>query len=138
MNKKIWNKQVEEIFRQETPEDYQIYLNIINLALYNKDNSDLSNLYKSIGLEKFGEVINRFSGKTITFPNKNEFKELLILSTCYYLKEIKKLSWDEIKLEVPYQDISSIKYGKQISKLTAKVQEELKNIFQSTEGYIHE
>jgi len=138
MTKKIWNKQIENIFKTETPEDYQIYLNIINIVLYNKECTDLSNLYKAVGLEKFGEIINRFSGKTVTFPNKDEFKELLILSTCYYLKEIKKLSWDEIKQEIPYQDISSIKYGKQISKLNTKVQEELKNIFLSAEGYIHE
>jgi len=130
MNKKdVWINQIDDLFSKDEPEDYEIFLNIISIALYGKENPTLGTLYKEVGLENLGKIVTRFSGKTITIPDKFEFRDLIIASTCYFLKEIKHMDWDQIKKELPYQDISSIKYGKQIVKLNNKISDELLDLF---------
>lgn len=134
----VWLQQIDNIFKTETKEDYEIFLDIISLALATKTNSDLSKAYKAIGIEKLGELINAFSGKTITFPDKLEFRDVLVVSACYYLKEVQGLSWDEIKAQLPYQDISSIKYGKMIIKLSDTIKSQIATLMKSNEGYRYE
>lgn len=134
----IWLNQIDSIFSKETPDDYQIFLNIISIALFGKEDTVLSTLYKCVGLEGLGEIVNALSNQTITIPNKHDFKDTLITAMCYYLKEIKHMDWDSIKNEIKYNDVSSIKYGKQIAKMNAKIIEQLNSVLVASEGKKHE
>ena len=136
MKKEIWSQQVNDIFKKETPDDYEIFLDIISIAL--DTTKDMSKLYHVIGLELLADIVTNFSGRTIVVPDKLEFRNMIITATCYYLKEIKGMTWDEIKNELPLQEISSIKYGKQIIKLNDKIKAEIASIFSANEGFKYE
>ncbi len=90
---------------------------------------DLYILAKLLPEQEISKLVAYFDGDTIKLPTKKEHRSLLLLGVCYYLKEIKRLSWDEIKtfLDLPENNqdlISSISLGGKINKLNEKISKE--------------
>jgi len=82
----------------------------------------LLHIYNEFGLENFMNIISIVGGKTIVFPSEDELKDSITTVLCYYYKEIKKKSWDEIKDILNYEDLNTIKYGIRIRQFKQFVQ----------------
>jgi len=82
----------------------------------------LLHIYNEFGLENFMKIISIVGGKTIVFPSEDELKDSITTVLCYYYKEIKKKSWDEIKDILNYEDLNTIKYGIRIRQFKQFVQ----------------
>lgn len=104
--------------------------NIFNqLALFiyfsesQKSNSDLFLLARLLPDEFLSKIIYYFDGDIIKIPTRQEYKDSYILALCFYLKEIKGWSWEEIKNFLPISefnkndDLSSISIGKKINTI---------------------
>ena len=70
-----------------------------------------SELYNLLGLGSFTEVIQLLSGKTITFPTQESFKETILMVLCYYYRYVCGKSWDEVKSLVMEPDLQTAKFG---------------------------
>ncbi len=95
---------------------------LIKLSLLKNASKDenlvvFAEIYKALGVEDFTTLINLIDGRTLTFPSKEEFKELLITVLCYYYKEVENKDWDEIKSIIGDPDLNSIKHGIRASAL---------------------
>ncbi len=95
---------------------------LIKLSLLKNASKDenlvvFAEIYKALGVEDFTTLINLIDGRTLTFPSKEEFKELLITVLCYYYKEVENKDWDDIKSIIGDPDLNSIKHGIRASAL---------------------
>lgn len=121
----LWEERIREIIKEQPKSDMEKLLDLVSIALYSQKNDDLSKLYSEIGLNNFAKVINLFSQRTIRFPDKNDLQDTIMTSLCYYFREIRGLSWDEIKKIFNFREFSSIKYGKGISKMKSIMEDVL-------------
>ena len=94
-----------------------IKLSLLKNASKDEDLVVFAEVYKSLGVEKFTTLINLIDGRTLEFPTKEEFKELLITVLCYYYKEVENKDWDDIKSIIGDPDLNSIKHGIRASAL---------------------
>jgi len=125
----LWQRQINELFQFREDGDVDKFFSIVQLILsFSIKNKDLLELYKLIGLDKFTKMINYFDGKEIKLLNSLEFKETMVLALFYYLRNIEKKSWDEIKKEIPF-DVESIKYGIRMKKLNNYIKQEIDKLF---------
>ena len=78
--------------------------------------------------EVLKNVINFYDGATLRVPTKEKFKESLLLALLYYLYEIKKLRWPEIKelleFDRHFKDYSVISLGKKLIKIKKVISRE--------------
>lgn len=88
-----------------------VKLSLMKKALRNQDNLVYTEIYNLLGLEKFTELISLIDGKTITFPTKEEFKDIIITVLCYYYRNIENKDWSEVKTLLGIKDINTIKQG---------------------------
>jgi hypothetical protein len=89
---------------------------IIELHLFKKAEKNpellvLVELYDCLGPQKFADVISIMSGRTISFPTKDDFKDTVYLAISYYLKTYENKNWEEIKTILGEKDLHSIKLG---------------------------
>ncbi len=94
-----------------------IKLSLLKNASKDEDLIIFAEIYKSLGVENFTTLINLIDGRTLSFPSKEEFKELLITVLCYYYKEVENKNWDDIKSLIGDPDLNSIKHGIRASAL---------------------
>lgn len=133
--KNLWEEQLNEIFEKEKHTDMELFLNIIALMLHDRFDEQISKLYSTVSnVELFTKIINTFSGMTLQIPEREEFKETLSIALSYYYKKIKDMSWDDIKKELPFDDITTIKAGKGIAKLDKTIKERLNTLLEK-QGY---
>lgn len=95
---------------------------LIKLQMFKNSEKDekkliLVELYKLLGTSKFMDMMDICSGKTIKFPSKEDFKETIQIALCYYYKQFKDYSWDDIKALINDEDLSSVKLGIKIQQL---------------------
>lgn len=88
-----------------------VKLSLMKKALRNQDNLVYTEIYNLLGLEKFTELVSLMDGKTITFPTKEEFKDIIITVLCYYYRNIENKDWSEVKTLLGIKDINTIKQG---------------------------
>lgn len=119
--KTLWEDRIKEILQTHSKTEMEQLIDLVSMVIYNQGNDDLSRLYYDVGLESFSKIIALFSQRTIKFPDREEFQDLLMTALCYYYKEVQKMSWDEIKAIFNFKEFSSIKYGKGIAKLNAVI-----------------
>lgn len=129
----LWEDKMSSIFRDKPSEEVEMFLNLISVTLYGRENDDLSKLYHYLGLDSFSKVISLFSGRTITFPSRQEFRDNILIALTFYLKEFKGQDWNQIKEELPFEEVNSIKYGKGINKLKKSIQEVLYDYWEDIE-----
>lgn len=124
----IFQEQVKQVFGKNKSENTDVVLNSIELILHSEfRDSSLITLYRTVGLEGFVNVIEAIGGKTVKLPKAYEIKDAIILSLCYYYKEMKGYDWKKIKALLPF-DISSISYGTKIKSLNSYVKKSLREI----------
>lgn len=132
-NKKILEYQLQEIFGKKAQSEKDKIWNIFSLIIYSDENdTDLLDLHRLVGNENFVKIIKLFDGRTVEFPKKEKVESAVILSLLYYYKEIKLMSWEDIKKVVPF-DFSTISYGLQIRKLNLWIRQRMHELFKRIE-----
>jgi hypothetical protein len=127
--KSIWKEQIDDLF-ESTTESKNNLLSILSIIINNKFDERIVNLYDIINdINKFSSLIDCLSGLTIEIPEKEEFKESLVIALAFYYKELKGYSWKEIQKLIPYEDNISIKASKGIGKIKKELKEEITDIF---------
>jgi len=129
----IWQEKVSCIFKTKPKSDEMLFLDIVSMFIYSKENDDISALYNEIGLETFINLLGLIGGQTIFLPTQERLKDSMLSALCFYYKELKGYTWQEIHNLLPFNDINSIKYGRAIAKLEKEIVEKIKNNFQEIE-----
>lgn len=116
----IFQKNINDIMKDNVSTDLiedLIRLNMFKNAEKDEKQLVLVELYNLLGIEKFMEVMDLLAGNTIKFPNKADFKETIQIALCYYYRQFKDYSWDQIKNLINDDEISSAKIGAKVQQL---------------------
>ena len=116
----IFQQRVNEIVTDDPTKG--LVLDIFQLDLYknaekNEDNLVLVELYNLLGMDKFCDVIGLLSGRTVKFPTQESVREDVTIALCFYYKQFRNKSWDEIKALLEDDRLQSVKYGIKIQQL---------------------
>jgi hypothetical protein len=91
---------------------------LVKLSLLKKSEKSIDDLvfteiYNLLGLENFTNLISLLDGKTITFPKKDEFKEMVLVALTYYYRNLEGKKWDDIKaiLGLNEEECNTLKLG---------------------------
>ena len=117
---------------EETLVSSLIELSLLKDSKKSRDTLVFSELYNLLGLESFTEVIQLLSGKTITFPTQESFKETILMVLCYYYRYVCGKSWEEVVME---PDLQTAKFGircKQFDTFLKEMTQKHLNINSST------
>lgn len=129
----LFESDVNEAFKKQPPAAGEDILRLVSLILSkNTLNGDLLATYKLLGLEKFTQLIHLYNGRAVRFPSSVEMKETIILAFCYYYREIKQLTWEEVQAQLPF-DISAISYSSKIKSLSSFIKTQIRKIFEEGE-----
>lgn len=129
----VFEQQINELFVRKQDDEADVVLEALSIVLYqNHKNTDMVELYKLLGLDGFLKVVSLFEGRTVKFPTRGEIQESLILSLCYYYKEVLGMTWPEIRQKMPF-DISAHSYGIRIKSLNRFVRKKLSQLFGGTD-----
>ena len=104
-----------------------IHLNMLKNGEKDEKQLVFVELYNLLGLEKFMETMELLGGKNIKFPNKADFKETIQIALCYYYRQFKDYSWDQIKGLIQDDDLSSVKLGVRVQQLQRFIDYYLEN-----------
>jgi len=129
--KSLFQKKINKILKENPIEEVikdLIKLHYLRLASKNEDQIALVEIYNLLGSELFAELIEIINGRTISFPDRESFKESVQIALCYYFKYIKHKKWDEIKEILQDEEVSSIKYGINTNKLRMFINEMTNNL----------
>lgn len=88
-----------------------IKLSLLKVAEKDEDLVIYSEIYKLLGVELFTDLITLIDGRTLSFPSKEEFKDMIITVLCYYYRNVEGKDWDEIKALLGDPDLNTIKFG---------------------------
>ncbi len=88
-----------------------IKLSLLKVAEKDEDLVIYSEIYKLLGVELFTDLITLIDGRTLSFPSKEEFKDMVITVLCYYYRNVEGKDWDEIKALLGDPDLNTIKFG---------------------------
>jgi len=88
-----------------------IKLSLLKVAEKDEDLVIYSEIYKLLGVELFTDLIALIDGRTLSFPSKEEFKDMIITVLCYYYRNVEGKDWDEIKALLGDPDLNTIKFG---------------------------
>ncbi len=119
------DEKINSIMARIKLSDVDLILATLSVVIYSTEtNVDIIELFNLLDLDSFIKIISLFDGRTVQFPTKKQFRNSLLLSILYYYREIKKMEWEDIKKEFPF-DISSISYGIQIKNLNSWVKDKM-------------
>ncbi len=129
--KNLWTDRLNMTFAERTPDESEMIINLVSMTIYSRNNKDLGDMYHALGMGGFSKIISLFSGRTLTFPDREEFQNQILIALCYYYKELKNMTWDEIKEELPFatEEVNTIRIGKGIAKLNKEIKNKLRDIF---------
>lgn len=130
-NKTVWEKRLNKVFQKRDPEEIELLINLVSLTIFSRNREDLGEMYHLLGLDGFSKIISLFSGRTVAFPDREEFRSQVLIALCYYYKELKGMDWKDIKKELPFaeEEINTIKLGKGIAKLKKEIKQQIQDIF---------
>ena len=134
----IFQQKLNEITLKDTQAS-SVFENIFKLyQMYNLQKVDITNktptqdnwkyllhIFHEFGLENFMKLISITGGKTIIFPSEDELKDSITTVLCYYYKEIKNKSWEEIKNILNDEELNTIKYGIRIRQFKQFIEMQL-------------
>jgi len=134
MNDRIIKERVDDFVKEDKRINKEI-LNELSLYLYATEfpDSDIYHVAKILNEESLMELVCYANGEPIYLPSKLEFRNNYLVGICFYMKEVLKMSWDDIKkvLNLPEKDkdlISSISIGKKINKLKEKFSKDVQRL----------
>jgi len=112
--KSVFQQKVQETIK--TDHSKKIIEDILRLHLFknaekNESLLALVEIYDLLGLDKFTDLLQLMDGRTLTFPDKEDFKDTIQLAICYYYKHVEGKSWNEIKEILGDSELPTIKYG---------------------------
>ena len=123
--------QLDDLFRDPKDSDPEILMKILNLILYkNIHDTTLIDLFRLLkeDYSTFSKVVTLLSNRTIHFPDKADLDEHLIMSVCFYYREIRGMSWQEIKNIIPVE-ISPVSYSAKIRSMNVFIKDEMNKMF---------
>ena len=130
----VFDKQIRDAFRPAITNQQTDLFRAVALVFYHNEKlSNIYDAYKLLGIENFVKLIHLFDGRNVRFPTSTELKDAIILSLCYYYKEIEKLEWNEIHEKIPFK-FSSLTVAYKIKGLNAAIRQELTEIFKGNFG----
>lgn len=112
--------------REETIISDLVKLSLLRKAEKDTDELVYTEIYNLLGLENFSNLISLMDGRTVTFPNKEDFKDTLLMVLAYYYRTLENKSWEEIKDLLGMQDINSVKLGIQAGQFEKFLQKMIK------------
>ena len=123
---------LETYFEKETLDNKELFNQLLfYIYTIHSSTSDIYMLAKLLPDEYLTKLIFYFDGDTIKLPSKKEYKILLLTALCFWLKEFKNLSWNEIKQIIDFDtieqsvEISTISLGNKIIKLKKQMGKQL-------------
>lgn len=127
MDNKLFRK-AETVFQADinsivkTLPEVNLINDLIQLQMFKEGERDdryltLVELYNYLGVEKFMGIMDILAGKNIKFPAKDSFKETIEIALCWYYRNYRNYSWDEIKQLISDEDLQSVKLGIKINSL---------------------
>ena len=127
----VFEKQLREAFKPAINDQQSDLFRAIALVFYHNEKlSDIYDVYKLLGIENFVRLIHLLDGRTIRFPTSTELKDVIILSLCFYYREIEGLTWEEVHDRIPFK-FSSLTISYKIKSLNAAIRAELIGIFKN-------
>jgi hypothetical protein len=130
----VFDKQLRSAFKPVLENQQGELFRAIALVFYHNEKlSDIYDVYKLLGVESFVKLVHLLDGRTVHFPTSTELKDAIILSLCFYYKEIEGLEWDEIHDRIPFK-FSSLQVAYKIKSLNAAIRAELVAIFKDQFG----
>lgn len=119
--KSLFQQRINEIMTETEATD--LILDIFELQMYKnaeKDDKKLVfvELYNLLGMEKFVEVMELLGGKTVKFPNREDFKETIEIALAYYYKTFRGHDWATIKELIGDKDMSTVKFGAKMQQMS--------------------
>lgn len=119
--KSLFQQKINEIMTETEATD--IILDVFELQMYKnaeKDDKKLVfvELYNLLGMEKFVEVMELLGGKTVKFPNRDDFKETIEIALAYYYRNFRDYDWAKIKELIGDKDMSTVKFGAKMQQMS--------------------
>lgn len=116
----LFQQSINDIMKDNTAKE--LVKDLIRLQMFKNAEKDekllvLVELYNLLGMEKFMDVMDILGGKTLKFPNKTDFKETIQIALCYYYRQFRDYSWDDIKTLIQDEELSSVKLGIKVQQL---------------------
>lgn len=127
----VFQQNVNDLMKENPSKE--LIKDLIRLNMFKNAEKDekllvLAELYNLLGVEKFMDVMELLGGKTIKFPSKSSFKETIQIALCYYYRQYKNYSWDQIKELIQDDDLSSVKLGVRVQQLQRFIETNMEKI----------
>jgi hypothetical protein len=120
----LWEHQLREIFSQPEVRHDPLF-QILTVVFQSTANiSDVSDVYRLLGLENFTRLLHLLDGRTIKFPTSTELKDAIILTLCYYYRKVEGFDWAKIHEILPF-DFPSIAVSRKISNLDEEIRNKI-------------
>ena len=125
----VFEKQLRRAFKPAVNNEQSDLFRAITLVFqHNEKLSEIYDVYKLLGIEDFVRLVHLFDGRTVRFPTSTELKDAIILSLCFYYREIEGLTWEEVHDRIPFK-FSSLTVSYKLKSLNAAIRKELVEIF---------
>lgn len=85
-------------------------------------------LLTKVGMQQYLQILSFLWGRTISFPTQEEFQDSLIITLCYYYKDVENKDWNSIKELLNMPNLNTIKYGIRVRQLEQFIQQQLVNL----------
>jgi len=111
---------LQDIINKKTKDEVDLLWELISLFMFERfKTEDMIRIYKEVGRDTFVRLVQTVGGKEIKFPTREELFDNLVASLLYIDRELRKMSWSDIKKKYPTIDVKSIKYAIKIKNLDA-------------------
>lgn len=123
--KNILEMKINETLKDE---EENIITDLIKLSLLKKADKDpnlliYAEIFNLLGLDLFTELISLIDGRNVSFPSKEEFKDIVVTTLVYYYRNIENKEWPEIKSLIGETNLPTIKLGIHASQLDHFIKE---------------
>jgi hypothetical protein len=131
--------QIDKFFSQEKKDTHDL-LNQISLLIFKflVPDTDLYELYKNKKIDNstLDTLVDFYDGAYVKFPSKQEWRDCLVATICFYMMYIKNKEWDEIKKELPIPTTELtrsyvISMGKKNKSFEKRIKDELQDVINS-------
>lgn len=137
MLEKNLKDKIDTYFMKDAEND-KLLFDSLSLIIYQMESekTDLHILADLLDADTLQKVVSYFNGAKLSIPTREEYQQNLLLAVCFFLKEIKGMSWPAIKkfIDLPeeYQEfLSSISLGKKIIDIKGGMNKKLTSLFNS-------
>jgi hypothetical protein len=121
---------ISEFARKEQENDKQI-LNQLAFMVFAEQypKNDLYVLGKILPEDSLLELIHYYDGAVLRIPTKQDYRDAMLLIMAYWLKEVRKWSWDQIKNELKgATDASMVVLSRKVNELTETLDQRMKEM----------